>query len=620
MTQLVRARTAPAVIFVPSGGLFARGRPEACLRNHFIDCLNVTYVQDDVRTRPGSLLSLTLPGIKRFYIYKRTGEVPRLILLDNTGKFWDSTNLITPIMTIPGATDFAMTVLFNNAYISPHNGLKGLPGESIYVYRGSGGASPIGGTAPTGGQLGLLENPALGKIAKGHRVFGVAYETSTGFITSIGYLNTLVCSGLKQVDISNIPLGGPGVIARHIVSTLAISDADWTGNLTGFPFFFVPRGLILNNIDTTLTVDFYDSELVSSADYLLSELATVPAGVFLFSFEGRLVSMGEDANEAVIRISKAGEPESHSATDGFKIIDPGDGLGLRSGINLRGSLLLHKAQRSYQMTPGAGPPSSWEYVTLDSGIGTESHGLSVVLDSGGVTREFYLIADRSGILSYNGAFSPVPLTWKVDDVWLRINLAAFHKVQIAIDPINQLIYCGLPLDGAIENSHLLVGDYENGFGQKSIRWSLYKFPIDPISIVVDVDPVTGNSMLKYGSTNVYEMNELATDDFGNAINSFFETAPITPSRVGEICQFQALRYRVIGNGLATPQLFNVDRGLSAFQTSLTLANNPNADYHRLANFVTERMVVRFGVNAVGDFFILNNIVAYSKPLWSTRPQ
>jgi hypothetical protein len=52
---------------------------------------------------------------------ERTGEAQRLLILDDTGKIWDSvTGLV--ILSIPAMTDFSCTIMYEQAFISPYNG------------------------------------------------------------------------------------------------------------------------------------------------------------------------------------------------------------------------------------------------------------------------------------------------------------------------------------------------------------------------------------------------------------------------------------------------------------------------------------------------------------------
>ena len=106
---------------------------------------------------------------------------------------------------------------------------------------------------------------------------------------------------------------------------------------------------------------------------------------------------------------------------------------------------------------------------IDTAIGTSVHGIATVIDSGGTTTDFLIMASYAGIVVFNGTIIVPELTFKIDDFWLNLDRNEFRKLQMVIDPIKKKLYCVLP-DG-----RLLVGDYNNGLNAKGIRWTIWRF-------------------------------------------------------------------------------------------------------------------------------------------------
>src|SRR6185437_5453950 len=190
-------------------GLWQRGRFDAVPQDHATDLLNVKFTQNGVDTRDGFAQTFAVPSAKRAYVYKIFGEADRILFIDNgsPASIWDSTNLSVPILTVAGMTDFAFVNLNGRAYISPHNGVTGLPSQSLYIYNGTGAAWAAAGAAPTGNTFTATEVSTAGNVAAGFHIFAVTYLTDTGFFTSLGPDTFATCTstGNKSVQLTNIP-------------------------------------------------------------------------------------------------------------------------------------------------------------------------------------------------------------------------------------------------------------------------------------------------------------------------------------------------------------------------------------------------------------------------------
>ena len=451
-------------------GVFDRGPDQSTPDDHFIAAQNVTFDENAVFSRDGSVVDFpTIKNQLRVRTYEKTGEATRYLILDDAGNIFDSTSLGSPILTVSGMIDFALQVMFDRAYISPHNGDKGLPGEFVYVYDGTGNARLAGGAAPTG-SLVCTTATAAGNVEQGGHLFAVAFETPSGFITKRSPATFYNAPGGKSVTISSIPVGPPGTIARWIVATKTI--LLYGGNPQDYEYFYVPNGRIADNTTTSTTLSFFDADLTATADFLYDQLDQIPAGVYLGIFKGALVVCGENANPTRARISLFSQPESFDGVTGYLEIYPKDNGGpVRNCIEFRSQLILHKSYRSYITSDNNDTPDTWTVGPLDKSVGSECNGLCKILDVDGTSNDNFMVASRAGLLVFNGSYTD-DLSYKINDIWNRINRLYFQKVLVAYNPINQRLYVAVPLDSATECSHILYCDLASGFSSQTARWAV----------------------------------------------------------------------------------------------------------------------------------------------------
>jgi hypothetical protein len=610
------------VIIQEFNGLFDRGTDDVVPLDHFQDCLNIRFTQLGCNTRGGISLNTSLADIVRVHLYTRIGEAQRLLILDSNGDLYDSGNsLVTPILSIATMVDFSAITLFNRAYITPHDRTSGIQSEFVYVYSGTGTARKIGGVAPSTA-LAAATSATAGNVEAGVHLIRYIFETDSGFLTQGSDAVSYTAPGGFKVDLSSVDVGGAQVTARHILATKIITN--YSGRVDDYEFFFVPNGKIDNNIATTITVNFYDNDLVASADYLLDQLAELPSGVFVTAYQGSLVVGGEYGKESVVRVSRPGEPESFSEVDGFLLVNPGDaGEGVKTAIEYRDLLHIFKSQRTYVTRNNGNAPATWDVNLIDNGIGTECFGASLVLDSLGNTQDRFLIADPSGLVAYVGTYGDKPLSWKIYDVWNRINKQYFSKIQVCIDPTDKVIYVNVPLDAATEPSHVLICDYKNGLSAETVRWSLDSYSKKPTSIFVRSVRSSSDLIprLEFGSSddNTYILLPTNTDDAGTAIDSYANSALVYSSAFGRVNHFTKLQFRVTGSGTLILTVKGEDGVKTATPPSITLAASPGIEPFRLINFINEKMAVKWRTNALAAKWAMNRVMIFSKELWDERP-
>jgi hypothetical protein len=464
-------------------GLWKRGDDEAVPLDHSSDVQNITFFEQGFRTRDGITAfiideedCINLSNVRRIYSYVFGGNHNSLLVLDTLGNIYHtaSPTPCVPILSIPDMTDFSYVSISGRAYITPHDGTLGLINEFIYVYLGAGDpARKAAGVGPTTAVT-ATESAVAGNVEAGIHVYGVVYETDTGFLTKISPLTTLNSTGGFEVDITNVPIApNTFTVARHIVASRAINPTLYTGNPDEYQLFFVPDGTLPDNIQTTISVSFFDADLLDDASHLLDILEEIPASVAINTYHDRMVIGGIFASNnkewSLVRLSVPGEPEAFDAVDGLFYV-PADDYPITYLQEYRDVLYIFKIIRTYASVDNGGEPSEWPTpVTIDQGLGASVHGVAAVLDSGGINIEFLIITNYAGIFIFNGSFAKPELTYKIKDYWTALDRAFFTEIQIVNDTIEQIIYCTLP------NFRLLVGFYENGLDAKAIKWSIWLF-------------------------------------------------------------------------------------------------------------------------------------------------
>lgn len=600
-------------------GLYDRGYDEDCPVSFFPESLNTKFTGDIIETRDGYVKIFTIGTVKRIHIYKRRNEATRLIILGASGNFYDSSNLSSPILTIASATDFSLVNFYNRCYITPHTGIQGIASEYVYVYdgttcRAAGGASPT--SSPT------VALGASGNVESGIHLVGIVYETTSGFITPIDATKivAITADDVHKLLLTSIPTGPTGTSARRIIVSRAIDPLSYSGNTSGYAMFFAPNGRIADNTTTTLSINFYDADLVSSADYLFDARPTIPAGVGIGQYGNRMLVWGIDSDPNLVLVSATGEPESFQLTSGFITVDPSESDGVRNTFENRGLLYIQKPTRCHVTQDNGFEPNTWDMQPVDKGVGTECFGVATIIAGRGANVDFVVIASRQGLVLFTGIFNFPELTFNVENVWKRINFAAFKTVQVTQDTQNKLLFISVPLDGATNPNYLLVADYAKGLNNKDIRWHLWSFPNNPKSILVDIDATTAKTFLRIAgeSGNIYSITPATRQDDGTAINSYIKTSLFNKLK-NYVHHLAAVGLRVSGVGTLNITAYGLDDVNSATIPALTLATSPGREYLQKTNFQNEQIMVKVGCNNGSEYFILREITLYIKELWAARP-
>ena len=593
-------------------GLYTRGSDLLVPVGHVGEILNLEWDVDVLKTRRGSREKFTRSSnaadILRIFEYHRLGEASRIIFLDADGNFFDSTNLIDPIYNLPDAEDFSAVNMFNRLYISPHNRKEGMPGEKVYVYDGT-TFRPAAGDKPDS-DLVVKESVISGNVDVGTYVIAVCYETQSGFITKPGghfaYVVTEDNKNLR-IDVTGIPLGPVGTVARQLVITKPLIVYD--GNLTGYILYLAPGGRIGDNVTTVHELNFYLTEIVVSVEYLQDQLEVIPAALGLADFSGKLITWNEDGNNNIARVSRQADPESFSAVDGFLIVAPQDSDGLKSCFTFQESLYMNKSFRTYQTADNGGPAGTWPWISIDKGAGSEVFGVAQVIDAKGSSLNFVLIASRDGLSLFNGVYADPELSWKIRSTWDRINVEEFNKTQVLLNPVEKKVYVSVPLDDSTDTSHLLIGDYRRGLDPENIRWSIWEFATGHEAIVLRVE---GNPVLYYAKENkIYAVVD-ATNDAGAKIpNPFFATGVLLMRDLLGTFHFAEVRFSIEGSGELVV-VAETKSGRELSRGTLNLFADSDDSLRQIIDVNAEGIKLRVGTDSVDEEFRLVSMAVYAR--------
>jgi hypothetical protein len=622
-------------VAVPSfKGLFANGMDDAVPPGYFIDSLNTDFETIECRTRDGFTKVFTLSNIRRFFIYKRLNETSRYLILDTAGNLWDSL-YASPLMTDIRHVDFSALNYLNRAYITFHDRVSGIEGSFIQVYEGEGPGTirPAGGIAPTGFELLCSMSTNSGDLGVGTYLVAVCYETSTGFITAPGpsIFGSVESPGGFRLNVDAIPIGPSGTVARRLLVTKSIPPTMYTGNQYGYEFFFCPNGRIGNNTQTFLhDINFFDEDLIDSADYLFDSRSTLPCGLGLSIYNNRMAVWGIPAYEHHVFLSAAIFIETFDQTAGLLFLDPSDAnAGIRNVVDHETSLFIQTEDRTYVTVDNGNNPDTWRCDPLDKAIGAEVFSVSKILDSRGTSVKRYFQGDKSGIYCYEGGgFQDPPFSSNITDIWNRINKNHFNKVMLVDDPEDKKVYACVPLDNATECTHILVGDYNNSFnrfGQLSgplVRWSLWVFPWLVSTIVLD-NNVDRTTVLKQSGFegNIYEQDETVDLDDFTRVPSSIESHLISVKGSKAVNHFGFLEGRIEGIGYLNIFIASTNKKRFINVPKWTLTEEPDRYLQKPINFNATKMSVKLTCNLnAGEKFRIFDLSVDIKPLWAETPR
>lgn len=462
-------------------GLWARGDADACPLDHFLEAENIQYFDGGFQTRDGIDLYQSvgaLSNVLRIHPFKMTSGLTLLVLTGDGSihHVVSPTVIYNNILVKGGMTDFNVMSIAGRAYITPFftdaNGIeKGLQNEFLYVYKGDGVAARKAAGNPPVGTV-AVANGAAGNMEAGLHLFGVVFESDTGWLSAPAAFVQFTTTALTTVSFSSIPVSLQSfVVKRHIVATRMIQTAVFSGDLDGYEYSFIPGATINDNTTTVLAnVGFFDIDLLEDASHLIDNFTEIPAGVGLCTYHGSLVLTTTFSDISVAYVSQPGEPEAINQVDGLLIV-PLDGNPLTNCKEFRDVLYLFKPVRCVGYHDNQDVPATWESFVIDEAQGCPVHGIGTVLDSGSVNQDYLIVANYTGIRLFNGAFEDPELTYKIIDFWDAQDRTKFRAIEIINNTVAMRFYVILP-DGTV-----LFCDYSQGLDHESVKWAHWTYSV-----------------------------------------------------------------------------------------------------------------------------------------------
>lgn len=610
-------------------GLYKRGLPDNCPQDHAICCENLSFnKRGEALTRDGMIASENCGhDVARMFLAV-TSNGDFLLTLDELGNIYQN-NDPAPIFSAPNVIDFSALNLAGFTYILPIVAPGNTP-PNLQVWDGILPTSrDAAGNKPAG--IMVASDGAAGDIDVGTYQIAVSYITNTGFTTPPSLLTTYNAPGNKQIDLSNIPTGGPEVIARQILITRS----------NELELFFIGEsegGFINDNVTTATILDFFDTDLSISADYLNDLYEKIPGAIIsgnLIYYHSRLCITN---NTEVVKVSRVQDQESINQVDGLLQFPCEGGQGIYGLCTQQDVLYATSFPGIFMAEDNTLEPAFWPITLIDGGVGSFGPGIGTLSGTTNAlsSRQTFLISDRNGIYAFNGRVEGAALTWKIDDIWKQINFEQAQKITLLIDIFHDIFYVIAPVGDATLPSILLMADYSEGLDWQNIKWCYWTFPYDVISATIinftgNLEPGTGGYFLRIafqGSPQdnfIYAIKPGQTSDQGSMINSYYTTYLSTVEE-GTVNIFRNTRFRAEGIGPLALQL-NVQNFNASFLISppnLTLSLTNPADLDRQINFVAEKMALTFGVDTVsgnpGDLFKIARVDIFGKRQFMSRPQ
>lgn len=596
-------------------GLFDRGDSDACPIDHFSTALNLAFVESAVKSRaPFNITGLVKANIKRWYTWTRTDGTSRIIFLtSSTGdaKIYDaSISTVTPIVTFAGSSidDFQVVSISDRLFFTFH--IAGVAATSINVYVYDGTTMREAGSSQPSSFIVAAVSATTGSISSGYHTFGYAWESPSGFIT--GFANStasVTFPGNKKADLSSIAVGPSGTVRRHIFASKLF---DPTVEYPPEMFFLTT---IEDNTTTTKTVDFLDSDLTESADYLLDQLTRIPCGMVIGKYRGRMFVGGESPNKSYLRFSTPNNPESFDSVEGYLVVDRDDGGTVYNAVEYRGQLIIFKDPGVFSTVDDGNNPVDWDVILIDRGIGTGPWGVSSVLGSQGMSQDHLIVGARSGILLFNGVFIAPELSWKISRYYSdNMYWTGFRNIQVVTDPVNKRFFVSYPTLANSGNRIIIHADYSIGLDASNIRFC----PWDRASNLFGIGfvPVNGNPV--FTLVNVTGDFYQESSGITEVATASFTTGLIGPTDAGSVCHFAAIRLRITGTGSFSLNYSLLDGSPTALATK-TLTSAPGKELNTLCNLVSEKIAVTGGMlNVDTTNFTLKKIEIFAKQLWITR--
>lgn len=471
---------------------------------------------------------------------------------------------------------------------------------------------------------GIVITIATGHTGPGLYTVAVAFQSPNGYLSPPSPTVTVATSGINSIALTSIPLVS-NTVANYTnwKRVILVSQANQT-KLFFYPGSIAPgalAGVIPDNTTTTATINFYDTSLISSADYLNDVLPSIPAASSLKFYAGRLVLIGVTsysyqggtiaASPDQILLSNVSDPETFNSVTGNVTfpIDYG-GNNCSTGFVILNVLYVLKPSGTYSTQDNGGDPNTWPVLVIDAALGAWDNGVSVFSSSSAVSQDVFdaaFILTKRGLMIFQaGTYSPTVLTKKVESLWALVNdslytTSYFYTLQVAHDVKAKRVYIALPISPPLyiggfftPNNQskniqtILMMDYQDGLDSDSVKWSTWSSQIFGAGgiLKMGIENFTSNGAVIYqltfcvGDAYVYKIAAPTTDyiisyttpylpDGTYPINQYIITGPVSPPGDG-IYTWTMINLGVTGYGEISISVLNKNRSyLVGVNTTVT---------------------------------------------------
>lgn len=335
---------------------------------------------------------------------------------------------------------------------------------------------------------------------------------------------------------------------------------------------------------------------------------------------------------ALVRWSRAFQADAYDGLYGIQTYAENNGERATCGFVLGDNYYVCK-ERSLFVThdDGANEPAFWSTSQISSVYGTPS------TKGVGIGDQWVVIAGRAGLAFFAGG-RPTSLTDDIRATWNRINWtpAVAAGIWVTVDTQRRRIEVGVPLDGAVVPSTIIVLDYygENPLANHDFnRWN---FGDNTALCSCFSERSDGTRAKLYGTNHaaglVCKLDDTAHSDFAPAqakvaINSRYRMAYNAEASGRQL--FGKLTGNFAGSGTLSVTGYLPDNLTTTSPTvrgpaSITLQNPFDNDVEWPAiDVTTERISWEVATNATDDWWSMQHFCAYYKqkpwtPLRGTR--
>ncbi len=484
-----------------------------------------------------------------------------------------------------------------------------------------------------------------GNSTVGTHYLGVVYQNRTGYagvpVTTVIGAPMLVTLGatLRKINFSitfpGFPDGG-GDASLFLIMTRADNPSKW---------YFIPTdsatgsvGVAAVALSVAATYNFVanrsdeDIALLDSADinfnwftltaairpqFRRSAISNVTRGPSFVSVYGKRMVYGFGKD---LLVSNEGQAQQLALDQNSVEMPNQQALGMGFQLPNSPDFYVTGDRWTARVTDNGDTPSTWAPpIQVSDALGARFPCCVCYRTSG----NYAWIATERGIELFNGAYAERPITYLVSDLWARVNWAAAYTIEMADDTTGLRLFCAVPLDGATSPTHLIVVDYTNGmtFDTCDISYDVFA-AYGALSSVAAVKELAGttNIWLAVATHIVHFDTTQRTDDFGYAINSYWESGLVSGGLASKTFKVGAADIWARGAGTLNMTWYGPDRVRSVAPVLLTtqgvpatLTTSPGLTYMTKAYISkVEAVTCRFGTNAPGEFFELSSFSLYIK--------